>query len=421
MEINGFLMVLMMIRMKALTYRYFAGFLAVFIAITFGLSAEKITEGRWENNPYQSQKKNDTSIHFMDVKVESFFKPPEEYRNNNYHHKTHGANQRSKPFDDPKIDKKMQKRVYLLQIGDQLEISLYGNVDIDTKRVVRIEPSGYVSYLFIEPVYALGKSIDQLRKDIAESIKKIYPNIMVSINAISLIGDQYTVMGEVRGPGTKQIHGEMKVLDALGAAGGFPMHTYRGQLVDYADLDRAFLSRRGNYVPLDFNALIREGDISQNIYVRSGDYLYIPSLINKQVYVLGEVAQPLAYSYLRTASVMEALTWAGGPTILASDTIVVIRGSLNCPTPFILDWPRLRTSCCPDFLLQPGDIVYVPRDRYWEASEIVKAGIRAFVGAVASIGGEETFIKLVPDAAGTSSNAVFINSGVNVSVPSSLP
>lgn len=363
-------------------------------------------ETRWEARP---PNRVQIPTRFLEAPIHSYYKPPE------------------LPLE--KIEKKQFKlipapnalkqvpHVYRLQIGDQLEISLYGNIDIETKRRVRLEPSGYISYLFIEPVFALGKTIDELRKDLFEKIQKIYPHVLVSINAINLIGDQFTIMGEVKRPGTKQIYGEMTLLDAIGGAGGFPMRPYRGQLIDYADLDRAFVSRHGNYIPINFDALIRQGDLSQNIRLRSGDYVYIPSLINKQVFILGEVLSPLAYSYLQTASLLEALAWAGGPTIRAGCKLVVIRGSLSCPTYFVFDWYRMRCGCCPDFLLQPGDIVYVPIDSFWEAGEMVKGGIRTFVGALISIAGQEAFIDLYPEAANSTNGSVFINPGASISLP----
>jgi polysaccharide biosynthesis/export protein len=379
------------------------------------MQQHEVEETPWDTTHHE---KEGVPTHYLEVPIKSFYDQPENEKIPDLKAKERPVLDHSSPMYIPENelvkDKRRYKRVYLLQIGDQLEIALYGLNDVETKRLVRVDPSGHISYLFIDPVHALGKTIDEVRREILAQIRNFYPHVLISISAVSLIGDQYIVMGEVYKPGTKQVYGEMKVLDALGAAGGFPMRTFRGQLVEYADLDRAFLSRRGDYVPLDFNALIRRGDLSQNIYIRPGDYIYIPSLIHKQVFVLGEVLAPLAYSYLRTASLLEALTWAGGRTERAHEDIVVIRGSLACPSYFCINWHRLRSGCCPDFLLQPGDIVYVPRNNYWWPKEVVKNAIRAFIGAIASTAGDEEFIKLFPEAINTTNGTLFINPGVTV-------
>lgn len=297
------------------------------------------------------------------------------------------------------------EKSYRLKIGDHLFVSLYGFGEGNTTREVVVDPTGHIVYLFSGSVYALGKPIDQFRLDLQEKIREQFPNIIVAVSATNLIGEQYTVMGEVRDPGTKRLHGYTTVLTAMGESGGFPIRKFRNHTIDYADLDHAFLARDGEYVPVDFDALIRKGDLSQNVRLESGDYIHVPSILTKEVYVLGEVKSPLVYSYLRTATLTEAIAWSNGLTPLASTQVIIIRGSLACPVRYLVNYRRIRAGCDRDFCLKPGDIVYVPARPFTNIREVFKSALRTFVASAAIEAGGRGFETIHPHAVGDSNGS----------------
>lgn len=307
------------------------------------------------------------------------------------------------------------KPLYRLRIGDQLLISLYGFREARTERSVTVDMTGSISYLFVNTVFALGKTIDELRKELQELVLKQYPNVMVSVSALSLIGDNYTIMGEVNLPGTKNISGDVTVLNAIAQAGGFPMRNFRGQLIDYIDLDRSFLARHGEYIPLDFKKLIKEGDLSQDQKLENGDYLYIPSMMTKEIYVLGEVNRPSVYNYIHTATLMEVIANSRGFTRNAAHRVMVIRGALNCPQTYVIDRTLIAKGCMPDFILCPGDVVYVPPPKFATLKELVRTAISTFVSTIAFEAGNRAFISIDPRAANNpnliNNNAVIVNPG----------
>jgi len=49
------------------------------------------------------------------------------------------------------------------------------------------------------------------------------------------------------------------------------------------DLKNSFLLRQGERLPVDFDRLYRQGDLSQDIYLAPDDYLYIKPATAKQV------------------------------------------------------------------------------------------------------------------------------------------
>jgi len=302
-------------------------------------------------------------------------------------------------YDKNDVQKKENEKStkYRLRIGDELYVSLYGYEDGDTGRQVLVDPTGKIDYLFVNSVYALGKTIDQLRRDLQEKISDLFPNVVVSITALNLYGDHYTIMGEVKESGTHVLAGEMTVLKAIANAGGFPIRNFRGQVIDYADLDRAFLARNGDYIPIDFKRMIRDGDTSQDIPLKGGDYIFIPPITFKEICVLGAVNRSFVYSYLQPASLLEVLTWSGGVTEEASHRAAIIRGSLCNPICYLVDWKKIAKGCAPDFPLCPGDIVYFPPQKFLQIKNVILNAIRVFVGAFSIRFAEDAFESINPN------------------------
>jgi len=329
-------------------------------------------------------------------------------------------------LDEMDVSKKLIEGNYRLQIGDLLAISLYNyeEEEMDSIRLIRVDPSGNITYHHVGNIYALGRTIDEIHKEIQDIIVQSYPRVLTAITAVELQGSQYTILGEVKQPGTRPLEGKMTLLDVLARAGGFPLRAFRLHVIDFADLDKAFVSRNNDFVPVDFNRLVREGDFSQNILIKPNDYIYIPSVTTHDIYVLGDVVRPFIHSYLHHATLLEVITWARGVTRRASSRVLVIRGSLACPTVFSIDVNLIFKGCQPDFLLKPGDIVYVPPERFISLKDWVRAGIRAFVGALAIQAGNALFLNMTPDAIGTTFNPI-VNPSNNVPgpfvAPASLP
>lgn len=297
---------------------------------------------------------------------------------------------------------------YRLHIGDRLMVSIYG--ELNTEREVIVDSAGQITYPIVGTMKVVGRTIDKVRKEMNERIQKIYRYTFVTITPIEFGGEYYTVLGSVSMPGKKLLLGRETVLSALCRSGGFPSGIFRNRTVDLADLDHSFLLRKGEYVPVDFRKLVVDGDVSADVALQPGDYIYIPSSLEKEIFVLGEVAIPSALGYINKVSLAEAIALAGGTTFNASSRAVVIRGSLKEPYAFYIDINLIFKGCEPDFLLKPGDIVYVPARRFTLLREIVQYAVRVFVSTAASNAGSNSWASIT----GTS-----VNDNVNV-IPNSV-
>ena len=297
-------------------------------------------------------------------------------------------------------------KLYRLRIGDVLQISLYG--DPETIRRVPVGPDGNISYLFVHSLDAWGKTVAQLRRDLEAELSSYYRDPIILMTPLEFIGDFYTILGEIRGPGLKAIEGEMTLLSAIAEAGGFRTRIFRDQTVDLIDLERSFVARDGECVDVDFKKLI-DGDLTEDIGLRSGDYIYIAPHLRQEVHVLGEVGSVDTYEFFGTITLAEVIAEAGGVTGRASSRVAVIRGSLTNPTQYLIDFNRIVKGCADDFPLESGDIVYVAPRHFTTLREIVQAGVRDFVGTVASAAGTRAYIDINPRAAGVTAPQTSIN------------
>lgn len=285
---------------------------------------------------------------------------------------------------------------YRIHVGDMFTISVYG--EAGSQRTVRVDPTGSISYLFINDLPVLGKTIDEMRALLNEKLVYFYKFPLVVIIPRELFGNSYTILGEVMSPGVRKIVGHTTLLTALCDAGGFQTRLFRQQTIDRVDLDHSFLARKGEYFPVDFRKLIEDGDMSQDVELEDGDYIYLPMYYTDQVFVLGEVAVQRGINYVNPMTVLKAIAMSGGVTLRASSRVAILRGSLTCPVRYLVDYNRIAKGYTCDFQLMPGDIVYVPPRHFQSLRDLWKWAVQSWVLQAASTAGTNTYLNVNPRA-----------------------
>ena len=261
---------------------------------------------------------------------------------------------------------------YHLAPGDVVDISVFGHADMRQELPVR--PDGKISYLLVGDLPAVGLTVEALREDLEGRLKQSmrYPKVTVVLK--SAREARFTILGAVTRPGSYPVKGPTTLIDAIAQAQGLSSGQYEGSTIEIADLDNAFLVRRGKVVPVDFELAVRRGDSRHNVLLEDGDYVHIPSSLAQEVYVLGEVFNPRAYGFRGRVSVLEAVAQSGGfrPTARLSD-VVVLRGLGGGPKELVpLDVKQVLKGEQPDLDLEVGDVVYVPRGRLATAADTMR-------------------------------------------------
>ncbi|HEX4343705.1 MAG TPA: SLBB domain-containing protein, partial [Verrucomicrobiae bacterium] len=192
----------------------------------------------------------------------------------------------------------------------------------------------------------------------------------------------YYLLGAVTGKGAYTLDRPLTIIEAVGRAGGLETGMYERNTVELADLSHSFLVRNNERVPVDFEKLFQNGDLSQNIALEPDDYLYFASANANQIYLLGELASPGPQIYSPHTTIIAAITGHGGflPKAYKS-RVLVVRGSLNKPDKVIVNVADILAGRSKDFLLEPGDIVYVSPRPWAKAEDLLDNATMAFIQA----------------------------------------
>jgi len=271
--------------------------------------------------------------------------------------------------------------------GDQLNLSVFGQPEL-LREAVPIGPDGRISYLEAEGVTAAGLTVDELRTALTAELGKFRNSAEVVVIPAAYRSKKYFVLGAVLHTGAYTMDRPMTIIEAVSQAGGLASgpgsaaKTTPGPAIQ-VDFTRSTLARQGKHLPVDFEKLFLQGDLTQNALLEPGDYLYLPAGTAPAIYVLGEVRFPGALDFTPASTALEAIAARGGFTTRAwQKRLLVIRGSLAHPQTFVVDSDRVLSANSPDFELRPKDIVYVSARPWYRAEQLLDAGATAFVESV---------------------------------------
>lgn len=266
--------------------------------------------------------------------------------------------------------------------GDVLTFRLFGAPEL-TRQNVAIGPDGRVSFLEARGVLAAGLTVDELRERIDEALSRYRRSPQAMVTPVSYRSKRYYVLGNVVQKGSFVLDRPVTVLEAVARARGFAAPAGGGGPAEPTDFSRAFLERDGQRVPIDFARLFLHGDLSQNVTLQPGDYLYFPAATAAgDIFVLGAVRLPGPVTFNGDDTVLSAVADRGGFLPAAwSRRVLVVRESEEHPQAYAIDLTKSLEGRGPNFRLQPGDIVYVANRPWYEAEELLENAATAFVEA----------------------------------------
>jgi protein involved in polysaccharide export with SLBB domain len=263
--------------------------------------------------------------------------------------------------------------------GDELNFSLFGHPEL-TEQDAAIGPDGRVSFLEAQDVPATGLTVDQLRERLDHELAKYRRAPSTIVTPVAFHSKKFFMLGSVNRKGVFTLSHPMTIIEAVAAAHGLATGLSAGDSVELADLSRSFLVRHGRRLPVDFQALFQHGDLSQNIPIQPGDYLYFAPNDQGEVYVLGAVQYPGPVPFTPELTTIAALSAGGGFAKHAwQRRVLVVRGSLNHPQTFVINTTSVLAARREGFTLQPKDIIYVSKHPWSKAEDILDNAATAFV------------------------------------------
>ena len=164
---------------------------------------------------------------------------------------------------------------YILHPGDVLSINVAGYPDLSFPQTkagpgITIGLDGKIAYPFLGEVSTQGLTADQLANLLAERLKGVYVNSVVSVNVMRYGKERIYVLGEVNRPGSYELDKVRTLLDAIGAASDWRTDAAK---------TKVFIIRKdqNGKPPLKVNlmSLLENGDTSTNYLLREGDVVFL--------------------------------------------------------------------------------------------------------------------------------------------------
>ena len=162
----------------------------------------------------------------------------------------------------------MDKAEYLLGAGDLLTIRVWKNTELSVEAPVR--PDGKISSPLLDDVQAEGLTALELKEVITRDLGEYISNPDVTV-VVRQVNKRIHVLGEVGRKGPQMLSSDVRVTDAISAAGGFGT---------FADKKRVKVIRRqeGGEVEYRFNydAYVAGKAPGTNLLLAPGDTIVVP-------------------------------------------------------------------------------------------------------------------------------------------------
>lgn len=162
-----------------------------------------------------------------------------------------------------------QPVAYVIGPEDGLEISVWKDETLKSTSLVR--PDGGISFPLVGEVMAAGKTADQLRDELKKRLEKYVPDAVVTVAVVHVASYRIYVLGRVNKPGDFAVGRDVDVLQALTLAGGLTPFAHENDIRVVRKLDG-----KTTTIPFRYADALKDGDLAQNITLRSGDVLLVP-------------------------------------------------------------------------------------------------------------------------------------------------
>jgi polysaccharide biosynthesis/export protein len=265
---------------------------------------------------------------------------------------------------------------YRVGPGDGLLVAVYNHPELSLAQYIGmnvasgqnarplglvVDNDGTTQFPLIGTVPVAGKSLNELRVFLEHELGRYIKEPKVTVQITFPGSIRYYFVGQFTQPGVKYSDRPLRLLEAIALGGGI--------MLDKASLRGAYLARGRKRLPVNFRRLLHEGDMSQNVVLRTGDVILVPDNSSDQAYVFAGVTMgasrvsPVPFLHGRL-SIIQALAHAGfafeDRALGKLGRVRVIRGEGDRGEIFTVNVAGILKGKAAPFQLIPGDVVYVP-------------------------------------------------------------
>ena len=167
---------------------------------------------------------------------------------------------------------------YIMTPGDQLQIYVLGHPDLSSTRsssdsAYTVRPDGKLNFPLVGEIDVNGLTVFEFTNLLTKELSEYIINPKITVNVAKLGTTRVFVLGEVSKQGMYELSKSHRVLDALGAAGGFTEKAAKKNIY----LVRNGVREADRVQKLNILNYMKKGDMSQNLVLQEGDCLFLTS------------------------------------------------------------------------------------------------------------------------------------------------
>jgi polysaccharide biosynthesis/export protein len=262
---------------------------------------------------------------------------------------------------------------YRIGNGDEITIDFAGRPEMQAKLVVG--PDGRITLPLAGDIMLAELTRKEAAKTIETSLANYYSNLVAQVTITKYTANRVVLVGAVDRPGIFVFDGTPTLLEVLARGGVQAGPNRSGQTPEVNQIPERCAIYRGSeqVVWVELRALMEAGNAMADLRLRRDDVIYVPSISERFISVLGEVQHPGAIPLAHNSTVASLLAQAGGTTDHAGNNahIQIIDpasgGSRVLTLKEILDPAKSL-----EVTLRPGEIIYVPKSGFYRATYVLE-------------------------------------------------
>ena len=190
---------------------------------------------------------------------------------------------------------------YIVGPGDEFQINFYGKESDSFE--ISVDREGRLTIPKLSPVNVAGLKFSEVKKLVKAKVEQEVIGVEAFASMGRLRSMRILVLGEAYKPGAYSVSSLASVTHALFVSGG---------ITEIGSLRNIQVKRQGQVVAtLDLYDLLTKGDSSNDIVLKSGDVVFIPT-VGKQGTVSGLVKRPAIFELKENETAQDLVRLAGG-------------------------------------------------------------------------------------------------------------
>lgn len=228
-----------------------------------------------------------------------------------------------------------------------------------------VGPDGRITLPLAGDIILAERTRAEAAKVIETALATYYSNLAVMVTVTKYTSNRVLVLGTIAHPGIYTFDGPPTLLEALTRGGLDTGPNKVGQIPERCAVYRG----HDQVVWVELKALIESGNTLADLRLRRDDVIFVPSMSERFISVLGEVNHPGAIQLTNASTLASILAEAGGFTGKAGyKPHIQIVDPANGASSIISLNDVLNPAKSLEVTLRPGEIIFVPQSGFYHAT-----------------------------------------------------